>query len=245
MSDLLTFCESRIETVSLEIIETQKELDTKLENEACEEINATFRKNDEINRKHPQQGKNKTFTNYKKLQKLTTTYYLPETFKHMDKTDVLTKTNAQNRLAYKNMDKTNALTKTCTKQTCLQKTCTKQACLQKGYGQNRRAYKNVWPKQTSLQKTCTKQTCLQKTFRQNRRAYKKPRFTDSSRYEENQKATKENLDEEVKRLKNEVAYLKKDHITPPQHFLLTRRQILTVPPSKPLPQKTLHDNNNS
>lgn len=163
MSDLLTFCESRIETVSLEIIETQKELDTKLENEACEEINATFRKNDEINRKHPQQGKNKTFTNYKKLQKLTTTYYLPETFKHMDKTDVLTKTNAQNRLAYKNMDKTNALTKTCTKQTCLQKTCTKQTCLQKGYGQNRRAYKNVWPKQTSLQKT----------YAQNRRAYKK------------------------------------------------------------------------
>ena len=134
----------------------------------------------------------------------------------MHKTEVLTK----------NMYKTGVLTKRIwTKQTCLQKRMAKTDVLTK----------NI----------CTKQTCLQKIFRQNRRAYKKPRFTDSSRYEENQKATKENLEEEVKRLKNEVAYLKKDHITPPQHFLLTRKQILTVPPSKPLPQKILHDNSSS
>ena len=38
-----------IETVSLEIKETQKELNNKLENEEREEINATLRKNHEIN----------------------------------------------------------------------------------------------------------------------------------------------------------------------------------------------------
>ena len=49
MSDVLTFCEKTIETVSLEIKETQHELNKKLENEEREEINATLRKNDEIN----------------------------------------------------------------------------------------------------------------------------------------------------------------------------------------------------
>lgn len=146
MSDLLTFCESRIETVSLEIIETQKELDTKLENEACEEINATFRKNDEINRKHPQQGKNKTFTNYKKLQKLTTTYYLPETFKCLQK----------------QMHKTDLLTKTWTKQTRLQK-----------HAQNRRAYKKHVQNRRAYKKDMDKTDVLTKTYGQNRRPYKK------------------------------------------------------------------------
>ena len=44
MSDVLTFCEKTIETVSIEIKQTQKELNNKLENEEREEINATFKK---------------------------------------------------------------------------------------------------------------------------------------------------------------------------------------------------------
>ena len=47
---------------ALEIKETQKELNNKLANEEREEINATLRKNDEINQKHLQQRKNKEFT---------------------------------------------------------------------------------------------------------------------------------------------------------------------------------------
>ena len=62
MSDVLTFCEKTIETISPEIKETQKELNSKLENEEREEINATLRKNDEINQKHLLQRKNKMFT---------------------------------------------------------------------------------------------------------------------------------------------------------------------------------------
>ena len=49
MSDVLTFCKKTIETVPLEIKETQKELNNKLENEEREEINATLRENHEIN----------------------------------------------------------------------------------------------------------------------------------------------------------------------------------------------------
>ena len=49
MSNVLTSCMKTIETVSLEIKETQKELNNKLENEEREEINATLRKNHEIN----------------------------------------------------------------------------------------------------------------------------------------------------------------------------------------------------
>ena len=54
MSDVLTFCEKAIGTVSLEISETQKNLTNKLEKEERKEINATLRKNDEINRKQLQ-----------------------------------------------------------------------------------------------------------------------------------------------------------------------------------------------
>ena len=59
MSDVLTFCKDIIETVRLEVTETQKELDTKLKNEEREEINTTLRKNDKINL---QQRKSKKFT---------------------------------------------------------------------------------------------------------------------------------------------------------------------------------------
>ena len=62
MSDVLIFCEKTIETASLEIKETQKELNDKLENDEREEINATLRKNDEINRKNLLQRKNTKFT---------------------------------------------------------------------------------------------------------------------------------------------------------------------------------------
>ena len=62
MSDVLTFCKKTIETVPLEIKETQKELNNKLENEEREEINATLRENHEINWKHLLQRKNKKFT---------------------------------------------------------------------------------------------------------------------------------------------------------------------------------------
>ena len=62
MSDVLIFCEKTIETASLETKETQKELNDKLENDEREEINATLRKNDEINRKNLLQRKNTKFT---------------------------------------------------------------------------------------------------------------------------------------------------------------------------------------
>ena len=55
MSDILTFCKKTIETVSFEIIETQKQLDVKLANEEHKEFNATLRNNDGINWKHLQQ----------------------------------------------------------------------------------------------------------------------------------------------------------------------------------------------
>ena len=56
--------------------------------------------------------------------------------------------------------------------------------------------------------------------------------------------TRQNL-EEIKRLKNEVASLKKHHVTPPQHIIPVRRQISPAPPSKPSPQKIIHDSNKS
>ena len=59
MSDVLTFWDKTIETVSLESKETQKELNNKLENEERKEIKANLRKNEEINRKHLQQKKKK------------------------------------------------------------------------------------------------------------------------------------------------------------------------------------------
>ena len=59
MSDVLTFWDKTIETVSLESKETQKELNNKLENEERKEIKANLRKNEEINRKHLQQQKKK------------------------------------------------------------------------------------------------------------------------------------------------------------------------------------------
>ena len=45
--------------VSLKIKKTQKELNNELENEECEKIHATLRKNDKINRKHLQRKKKK------------------------------------------------------------------------------------------------------------------------------------------------------------------------------------------
>ena len=59
MSDVLTFWDKTIETVSLESKETQKELNNKLENEERKEIKANLRKNEEINRKHLQQQQKK------------------------------------------------------------------------------------------------------------------------------------------------------------------------------------------
>ena len=75
ISDVLTFCEKTIEIVSLDIKETQKELNNKLENEESEEINTTLRKNDEINRKHLQERNNKKFTylKFKPIRPITET----------------------------------------------------------------------------------------------------------------------------------------------------------------------------
>ena len=47
------------------------------------------------------------------------------------------------------------------------------------------------------------------------------------------------------RLKNEIASLKKDHLTSPQHVIPIRRQILPAPPSKPSQQKMIQENNNN
>ena len=46
-------------------------------------------------------------------------------------------------------------------------------------------------------------------------------------------------------MKNEVASLKKDHLTPPQCVILIQRQILPVTPSKTSLQKTIQDSNNN
>ena len=70
MSDVLTFCDKTVEAVSLEIKETQKQLNKNLENEERKEIKANLRKNEEINRKHLQQRKNKKFS-YLKLKPTT------------------------------------------------------------------------------------------------------------------------------------------------------------------------------
>ena len=51
--------------------------------------------------------------------------------------------------------------------------------------------------------------------------------------DENRQNTRQNLDEEIKRLKNEVASLKKEHVAPQQQLIPVRRQILPAPPSKP------------
>ena len=59
---MLTICNKTIESVSLEIKRTQKELNNKLKNEEREEINATLRKNDKMNWKQLQQRINKKFT---------------------------------------------------------------------------------------------------------------------------------------------------------------------------------------
>ena len=46
-------------------------------------------------------------------------------------------------------------------------------------------------------------------------------------------------------LKNEVASLKKDHLTPPTHVIPVRRQILPAPTSKPSTQKMIQDSSNN
>ena len=54
--------------VSLKIKKTQKELNNELENEECEKIHATLRKNDKINRKHLQRKKKKKRLAYLKFK---------------------------------------------------------------------------------------------------------------------------------------------------------------------------------
>ena len=61
-------------------------------------------------------------------------------------------------------------------------------------------------------------------------------YVISNANDENKQNT-ENIEEEIKQLKNKVASLKKHYITPPQHVLVVRRQILQAPPSKLSPQK--------
>ena len=59
--------------------------------------------------------------------------------------------------------------------------------------------------------------------------------------DENTQNTRQNLEELIKRLKNEVASLKKDHVAPPQQVIPVQRQILPAPPSKPSTQKIILD----
>ena len=61
---------------------------------------------------------------------------------------------------------------------------------------------------------------------------------------ENTKNSRQNLDEEIKQFKIEVASLKKDHVAP-AHAIPLWRQILPAPPTKQLPQKIIHDSNNN
>ena len=122
MSDAFTFCEKTKETVSLEIKETPKELNNKLENEEREEINAALRKNNEINRKYLLQRKNKKFTNlkYKPTRPTTETTEFEQGLQFHRKTDnpsgkptyanILrkqTNTNIQRKLSKQNIAETN------------------------------------------------------------------------------------------------------------------------------------------
>ena len=52
---------------------------------------------------------------------------------------------------------------------------------------------------------------------------------------------RQNLEEEIKRFKSEVASLKKNHVTPPQHVITVQRQTLPAPPSKQSVQKIIQD----
>ena len=52
------------------------------------------------------------------------------------------------------------------------------------------------------------------------------------------------MEEQIKRLKNEVASLKKHNVTPPQQVTPVRGQLLTGLPSKPSPQKIFQDSDN-
>ena len=71
MSDVLTFWDKTIETISLEIKETQKELNNKLENKERKEIKSNLRKNEEINRKHLQKKKEKKKSSCLKIKPTT------------------------------------------------------------------------------------------------------------------------------------------------------------------------------
>ena len=46
-------------------------------------------------------------------------------------------------------------------------------------------------------------------------------------------------------MKNEVASVKEHQKTPSQHVIPVRRQMLPASPSKPSPQKIIHDSNNN
>lgn len=111
-----------METVSLEIKETEKELNNKLENEEREEIKTTLRNNDEINRKHLLQRKSKNFTylEYKPTRRITETTELEHGLQFHRKTgnpggkptyaSILYKwsnTNIQGKLSKKNIAETN------------------------------------------------------------------------------------------------------------------------------------------
>ena len=63
--------------------------------------------------------------------------------------------------------------------------------------------------------------------------------------DENTQNTRQNLEELIKRLKNEVASLKKDHVAPPQQVIPVQRQILPAPQSKPSTQKIILDSYNN
>ena len=84
--------------------------------------------------------------------------------------------------------------------------------------------------------------------RQNKCDQNKPRSAASATSnvdDENTQNLTQNLEEEIKRLKNEVASLKKDHALPVQHVIPVWWQILPAPPSKSSPQKIIRDSNSN
>ena len=71
MSDVLTFWDKTIETISLEIKETQKELNNKLENKERKEIKSNLRKKEEKNRNQQQKKKKKKKSSCLKIKPTT------------------------------------------------------------------------------------------------------------------------------------------------------------------------------
>ena len=204
--------------LSLEIRETKKELNNTLEKEEREENNTTLRKNDKINWKHLLQRKNRKFT-YVKYKPTRPTTKTTE-FEHGSQFH----RNANNpgeKPTYVSIlhEQSN---------TNIHRKLSKQ----------------------NIAETNNNTSIAQKLLinRQNKHHHNKPRSiasATSNTDNENTQNMRQNLEQEIKWLKNEVASSKEHHVTPPQDVIPVWGQMLPSPPSKASPKKIIHDSKNN